>query len=436
MRSLQRPSSTDVNLPAEEPSYPRDQSLGPLIELRDILSRYGSADRVPLVAFGLHLLLVFAVTAVAVSSFFTLPAVPAIGFNLAPMTGLAHYTVEPLRNWDGYWYSLIALYGYGVYQASAAFWPLYPLLLRAGTELTGWSVPTVGVVLSNACFLGALSVLYRLVRLEEGERVARRTIWLTAFYPTAFFFSAVYTESLYLLVTVAAIYAARTRHWGWAGIFGLLAALTRNTGMLLLIPLGLLLLHERGWDPRHWWRQALSLTPTILGPLLFMADLKHVWGDPLLMLHAQKGWARYQAMPWQTLQTAWEKADFTYVSYLLHHPTWSALTDPSVRSSFAELQTYDLITFAVFIPIILYTLWAVRPAYSLYALAIFILPLFQPSLVHPLMSLPRFVIVLFPFFIALGKLTRNRWVFVTVLALCSIQLVGLLIQFSTWYWVA
>ncbi|HEU5424705.1 MAG TPA: mannosyltransferase family protein [Nitrolancea sp.] len=407
-----------------------------IVPSRRALAAFVAGYRVPLLAWVLHLALVFAVAAIGVANFYTLNAVPAIGFALPPMSGIAHYTIQPLRNWDGFWYALVALYGYGVYQASAAFWPLYPFLLRIGVEVTNWSVPVVGVLISNLAFLGALCLLYKLVTLEVSRTVAARTIWLIAFFPTAFFFSAVYTESLFLLVTVAAIYLARTGRWWWAGFFGFLAALTRNTGILILIPLGLLLLQERGWDPRRWWRQALGLTPVLLGPLLFFAELKHVWGDPLLTLHAQKGWARYRAMPWETLQTEWHKLDLTWFWYLVQHPTWDVLSNPNIRYLFAERQAYDLFIFVLFVPLTLYMLWRERPAYSLYALVSFVVPLFSPSLVHPLMSYPRFVIVLFPFFIALARLTRNRWVFSLLLALCLVQFAGLLIQFSTWFWVA
>ena len=84
----------------------------------------------------------------------------------------------------------------------AAFWPLYPLLVGLGHLLSGWSVQLVGVVLSHLAFLPALVLLHRLVRLDFGAAAAGRTVWLVALFPTAFFFSAVYTESLFLFLTV------------------------------------------------------------------------------------------------------------------------------------------------------------------------------------------------------------------------------------------
>ena len=75
----------------------------------------------------------------------------------APLTGLAYWIVEPLRNWDGLWYRLIALEGYagGTQSAKAAFWPLLPGIMRGGSILTGWTVDRSGLV-ANLTFLGAL----------------------------------------------------------------------------------------------------------------------------------------------------------------------------------------------------------------------------------------------------------------------------------------
>jgi hypothetical protein len=394
------------------------------------------ANQIPLIVFSLHVILVFAVAAFAISNFYALNEVPAIQYRLGPMTGISHYLVQPLRNWDGYWYSLLANYGYSIYTASAAFWPLYPLLLWFGAQITNWDTAVVGLIISNVSFLFALILLYRLVRLDFSEGVARRTLWLTAFFPTAFYFSAMYTESLFLLVTVASIYYGRTGRWGRAAIALGLAALTRNTGVLIGIPLLIFLIRQYGWRPRHWWKQAIQLIIGGLSPLLFVLDLNHIWGDPLLMLSAQKGWARYKAWPWTTLHQSFHMLDTSWLTRLYNSPSWSTLTDPYLRLAFAESQFYDLFIFLVFVPIMAYTLWKVRGAYSLYALVVFALPLFTPSHVHPLMSVPRFVIVLFPLFIGIALLTKRRWIFWPVMAIFIIQFIGLLIQFSTWFWVA
>lgn len=393
--------------------------------------------RLPVIASSVHLALVLAFTGIASRYAFKLAPVPAVGYYLRPMTGWAHIFLEPLRNWDGFWYTLIAERGYQVHPATAAFWPLYPKLLAVLHNLTQWTVPTLGIIVSNLALVGALLLLYRLVMLDYGDSVARRTIWLLVLFPTAFYFSAVYTESLFLLLTVGAIYFARTEHWGWAALFGALAALTRNTGVLVLLPMGILLVRSHGWDPRRWWRIGAQLAVVALSPLIFLWHLDQVWGDPLLTIHVQDQWARYRAMPWSTLAAAFHQWDLSWFHQLMANPSWNMLTSAYVRWRFAESQTYDIFITLVFIPIVIYTLIKVRPAYSLYAALVFVVPMFSPSHVHPLMSMPRFVIVLFPLFIALAILLRkHRVLYGVVLALFVIQFAALLIQFSTWFWVA
>ena len=403
---------------------------------RAVLVALGRDLRLPLIASGVHLALVLALTGIATEYTDKLAAVPAVGYYLRPMTGLAHIFLEPLRNWDGFWYTLIAERGYEVHPATAAFWPLYPEMLAFLHTFTNWSVPTIGIIISNVTFVAALLLLYRLIVLDHDETIARRAIWLLVLFPTAFYFSAVYTESLFLLLTVGAIYFARTEHWGWGTLFGALAALTRNTGVLVLLPMGILLVRSHGWDPRRWWRIAAQLALVALAPLLFLWHLDQVWGDPLLTIHVQDQWARYRAMPWSTIAAAFHQLDLTWLDQLFTHPTWQMLTSAYLRWRFAESQTYDLVVTLIFIPIMIYTLIKVRPAYSLYAALVFVLPMLSPSHVHPLMSIPRFVIVLFPFFIALATLLRNRVLYGVVLALFLIQFAALLIQFSTWFWVA
>src|SRR5215210_1703766 len=171
---------------------------------------------------------------------------------------LADPLLAPLARWDSVWYLRIADSGYGrnaspgsghrplLAQDSmprAAFFPLYPLLVRGVGTLFGGShgaLLAAAYLISLVAFLGALALLHRLAELELGRRLARPTLLLLSVFPAAVYIGAPYSESLFLLLAVGAFYAARSGSWAWAGACAALASATRSAGLLLLIPLAML----------------------------------------------------------------------------------------------------------------------------------------------------------------------------------------------------
>ncbi len=148
--------------------------------------------------------------------------------------GVSQAWLNPWTLYDTEWYLKIARSGYDA--VSTVFFPLYPALLSlAGPGDIGMSF--WGVILSQIFFLGGLYYLYRLTVLDFGEGVARTAVFLLAFFPTTAFFSAVYTESLFLFLSVSAFYYVRKGGWGRAGLLAGLAGLTRNSGWILWIML-------------------------------------------------------------------------------------------------------------------------------------------------------------------------------------------------------
>src|SRR4051812_15504809 len=181
--------------------------------------------------------LVFVVALVAVAAF----GVDARNEGLFDSLGLTHpfldSVLSPLARWDSVWYLGIAHDGYS--GASSAFFPLYPLLVRT-FAVTG----SPGALLVSAYFvslgslLGALWLMQRLVALELGsDAVARSAVLLLAVFPGALWFGAPYSESLFLLLSVGAFYAARTGRWWVAGALAAPAAATRSAGIVLVVPL-------------------------------------------------------------------------------------------------------------------------------------------------------------------------------------------------------
>ena len=130
----------------------------------------------------------------------------------APFGYLANAVVAPLARWDSVWYLTIAKSGYADNLRRMAFFPVYPGLIHIVGFFTRSDL-VAGVLISLVAFAVALALLHRLVLLDFGEDVAETTVMLIAFCPVAFFFSAVYTESLFLALSVGAIYAARRERW-------------------------------------------------------------------------------------------------------------------------------------------------------------------------------------------------------------------------------
>jgi len=202
--------------------------------------------------------------------------------------------LRSLTSWDGFYYLGIARDGYqaapvvGAY-SNVAFPPLFPLLVRVLSVPFPGAQGIVAVVISNVAFLLALGLLVTLGSTYLGHRRATLAAGLLVIYPFASVFAMAYTESVFLLLMVAAFLAAERRHRTWAGIFLALTVLSRLQGVALILPLWILMLRQDGWRPR------LSQAWLLLGPLAgvgFLAYVASVTGSTTAFLDAQKAWGR------------------------------------------------------------------------------------------------------------------------------------------------
>lgn len=370
-----------------------------------------------------------------------------------PLAGLANLIVEPLRHWDGLWYALIAAEGYGgtTETARAAFWPLFPWLMDVGNQLTGWPVEVVGYLISNLAFAAALILLYRLVTLDFPAEVARRTLWALALFPTALFFTAVYTESLFLMLVIGSLLAARQGSWLAAGLVGALAALTRSYGVLLGLPFLILLYQQFRFDLRRWFPAVIFAALPILGPAIFGWHLEQVQGSWRAFIDVQTQWNRYGALPWETMRCAvetchrfangtggevWDGADWRWAQTLIANPGLETLGSNPFRLAVADSDTLELVMTVLFLGLALLGLRLLPLYQSAYLVPGLLIPLFQPSEVHALMSMPRFGLTLFPLFIVLALLLRHRRLAIAAAIVSTVLLIALTAQFSLWYWVS
>ena len=391
---------------------------------------------------------------------------------------LGNLLAAPAARWDGAWYLVIAHYGYrpdlGAFTSSrTAFFPLYPLGLSAISHL---GVPPVaaGVLLSIGALALALYGIHRLTTLElthagkhqpvgkdqdpaRPVEVARLAVLLTAFAPMAFFFSAVYSESLYLALSVGVFLCARQGRWAWVGVLGALATATRSTGVVLMAPAVMLylygpredrvpdhstsLLHTRRLrvGARYKLRRDflyLGMVPVGLG--LYMAYLALSGGDALWPFHAQDVWGRHFAGPyggvWDGVKAAFQGAR-QLLSFQRRHVYFPAAGGSPFIDAGHNLML--LVFLLAAIPAIVGVLRMLPLAYGVYVIAALALPLSYPVRPQPLMSLPRFLVVLFPLSIWLAAwLAAHPRVRTPALVLSALLMALFAAQFATWHWVA
>ena len=221
-----------------------------------------------------------------------------------PITPGIHNAFDATDREDAAWFLHIADDGYREQDpGAAAFFPVYPLLIRIATVVTFGHALSAALLVSNLSFLAALIALYGLTAGEYSERIARTTVVFVAVFPTAFFFLSPYSESTFLLCTVLAFWAARRDRWGYAALFAALAAATRSIGIVLAPALFVEALEQRRAG-RPLAPRAAAAAATLLGPLAYCTYWFARSGDFLAPLHAQSVWDRSLDWPWASIWSA------------------------------------------------------------------------------------------------------------------------------------
>lgn len=325
----------------------------------------------------------------------------------------ARYSVR----WDAGWYLAIAREGYQYTPgepSSVAFFPLLPLLTRlADALLPGGPVLAALLVVHLALALAVIYV-YRVLRLDAPAPVAWLTLAFLLAYPGAFFFSAVYPEALLLLAFAGALYHARRGEWLRAGLFGAFGSATKLMGLAVAAPLLVEAVAQRG-VLRRPWRPLLGLALAPAGALAYLAYLQARFGDFRILFETETQWYREALRPVFLLGIERLLGDR---SALIFYP---ATTAP-LRSAFLLMDTTLLLLFLAAGVV----LWLrVRPSYGALVLAGALIPALSGS---P-QSLNRYLAVLFPAFLLLGRI-RSEALRTMVLILST-----LLLAFTTWLYI-
>jgi hypothetical protein len=320
----------------------------------------------------------------------------------------------------------------------------------------------VGLLISIVSFVAGLYLLYMLARLDMSEDAARATVYLIAFFPTALFFSAVYTESLFMVLSVGAFYAARRERWAVASLLGGLAAASRPNGVLIVLPLVFLYFYgprkvPEGWvralrsrlqgglslstlrggsTPMERWssRSALWLLLIPLGLLTYLAYLGISHGAPLAPFQVQAFWGREFAGPFGAV---WH-----LLAALPHDAHRIVSGNPARVDPFDPISwtTHDLIDFGFLLFSAAGLAWAWRRvpiAYSLWAFVMLAETLSYPTPNEPIESFSRYMLVIFPLFMGWGgKLANKRLTRSAMLLVFCGLLVGFSGLWGYWAWVA
>ena len=392
---------------------------------RRLLARVPERWRFPLTAFGLSRLLVWLglvlawnlAAGVRGSDPKTTTAAVPVGLH-----GLG-YGLDLLGRWDSVWFVGIARHGYSFNPDATAFFPLYPALMAVVGRVFGGEYLIAGVLLALASGFAAFVLLDRLGRALLGEAAARRSLLYLAVYPATLFLGMAYSESLYLLLAVAAfLLAERGRFLGSGAVAGL-AVLTRLAGLALLPALVLFAL--RAPNRRR------ALLELAVAPVMAAAYPLYLWartGHPLLFLGAEShGWGR-RASWWgplagigQGLHAGFAGLEQLFAGSGSHTLYWHWVSDtpvPRAAATSVLLALYLIVLLALTAAAWRY----LGPPYGLFCALSLALALSSPPYFWPLLSLPRFGLGLFPVFLALGVVASRRRLHVAILAVSGLML--------------
>ncbi|MBP7998813.1 MAG: hypothetical protein KA314_13295 [Chloroflexi bacterium] len=328
--------------------------------------------------------------------------------------------------WDAGHYLAIATSGYAATlpQNTLGFFPLYPLLMQALSRLTGLNLALSGMVIAQVSYLVAILLFYRLARLIHDDHgyAWRSTLFLTLF-PTAFFYLALYAESLYLALAILTVYLLlRPRpHYGWSGVACGLASLARPVGWLFNLVFLAEFARRRVWQWRLLLLLGLGLFMSVAGVGLYVVYTYTLTGSWLAIPDCQALWQRQWQLPWLTYGQS--------VRYLIEG---NGLTGDWFL---AAINGVDLAVTTVALGL---TAAAAYQAYHhrypwslvLYLVVslLFLLAQRGPSVV-PCWGMSRWIGSLFPLFLVLGNTTRSHLWQKIVLVLSA----GLLLGATAWW---
>lgn len=292
--------------------------------------------------------------------------------------------LAPFFHWDFDYYASIAQYGYAAASANVhapslrvAFFPFYPLLIKLAGG-SDWAM----LLIPNVCLFVAMGLLFVLARRHLEADAANAAVWTLALGPAAMFFSYPYTESVFLLLCIAAFVFLESGSYWLAGVVGMAAALTRVPGFLFAIAPATQFVFGR--------RRISLVAATLLPAAGLVAVAALDWsqmGDPLGFVHAQQAWV---GPPRNLVHIVG-----SFPNSLIH----------------ADPFRPEATGFPVFVVFAIAAVWVAMRLplpYGAFAIAMLALDFRQGLALHFFTSMSRYVSVVFPSYFAFGALIGSR----------------------------
>lgn len=341
--------------------------------------------------------------------------------------------------WDTGWYVKIAALGYDVNDHSIGFQPLYPLVIKVTKTILGISYLSSALLVSRISCLVAVFLLYKITKDQfNSSAIAKKTITLLLVFPSGFFLFAGYTEALYLALALSSWYLFNRGRWFWAGLLGGISSLARMQGIILIVPLlGKYVLDIYGLNKEdlnlgigafiqnqikriQTFFKTTSFIPPFIAAIMpslsvagYMIYLKIIGMGSITNTYSN--WGTRVLWPWEGL---WEVV---------------------LRSLTTKLSLNDYIDLTLFILLIIVIVMGFKLLplpYSLYNLAMLALILMVGRQDGFLAGFMRYMLIIFPIFMILGKKLAKSWLYYSVVTLFLCLNVILTWMYVSWFWVA
>ncbi len=334
--------------------------------------------------------------------------------------------------WDAVHYIDISVYGYRS-RVETGFFPLYPALIKL-VAFPFSSHVWAAVAISAVSFAIALTLLHRLTgRLLNGH-AADAAVLLLAFAPLSLFFTAAYSESLFLALALGALTLALGRHWWLACVLVAAATLTRVPGVLLTVPVAIMMLRQHG-RRRRLDVFALLLPPlSLAGFCAYLAYRGYGWLSPIRTQVVDHQHSLSLSGPLATIPNG-VRDGVRGLTGLFHG---APLLAPNGYSTFGTgfTNTIELVMLLIAVVTLLMAARRLPPAFSVYSLLALLLCVWSPQSLIPMDSLDRYLLVIFPLWmVAADWLARHRLLW-PVLGLSTVLMCLYAAEFARWAFVA